>query len=118
MSRAKIVDHYIHKVTEENFDIDQVRKELVWNNVDEDEIRIIVRLVDNEVQRRIVTTSGSKRSTALVGVGLVVTLVGAAITIFTYFGIIDTGNSFVIAYGPFLGGLSILAGGLAGRRRT
>ncbi|HZY80173.1 MAG TPA: hypothetical protein VFE50_11665 [Cyclobacteriaceae bacterium] len=89
MSRAKVVDHYIQKVTEGGLEIDQVRKELVANNVDEHEIRIIVRLVDREVQRRMYTTTTNSKANGLVGVGLVLTIVGGGITALTYPGAIN-----------------------------
>ena len=117
MSRAKLVDYYIRKSYEEGFEIDQIRKELAANNIEEDEIKVIVRLVDNELQNRDLSKSSNKKSSELVGVGAVLTLVGAFITIGTLIGFIPMGDSFLLVYGPFFGGLSILLAGLAQRKK-
>lgn len=116
MDRAKIVDYYIQKIENKEFEIYQVREELTKNNFEEEEIRIIVRLVDNELQRRLHTKSNDSSSNELIWIGTILTIVGAGITIATYTGIIDMGNSFLITYGPFLGGLSILMGGIARKK--
>ena len=117
MSRAKIIDHYLRKIQEENFDVYQVRKELEKSNVDEEEIKIIVRLVDNEVQRGATRKSKNESATPLIQIGIFLTVIGAGITIATYTGIIDMGNQFLVVYGPFLGGISLLVTGLAKRKK-
>jgi hypothetical protein len=116
MSRAKIIDYYLEKAQNEGFEIDEIKRDLSKNNVDEEEIKVIVRLVDNEMQRRMSRNAETKKSNNLVSIGLIVTAIGAAITLGTFTGMINTGRSFIIAYGPFLAGLSILAGGLAKRK--
>ncbi len=118
MDRAKIVDYYIQKIENKDFEIYQVREELTKNNFEEEEIKIIVRLVDNEVQRRLRVKSGDSRSNELILIGSILTAFGAGITLATYTGIIDMGNSFLITYGPFLGGLSILFGGFAKKKKS
>lgn len=112
MSRAKLIDYYVEKSLDSDFEIDQIRKELSAKNIDDEEISIIVRIVDNEVQKRVITNSSGKKSNELVYVGLFLTVIGAGVTIGTYAGWFNTGNSFVIAYGPFLGGISIFLTGL------
>lgn len=116
MSRAKIIDYYLEKLRTPGFEFHQIRQELEANNVDEEEIRAIVRVIDNELQRQTITKSENNYSKELIWAGAVVTILGAFITIGTYTGIINSGNSYIIAYGPFLGGLSILFTGLAKRR--
>jgi hypothetical protein len=116
MDRVKIVNYFIDKIEDKNFEIHQVRQELEKNNLDEEEIRIIVRLVDNELQRRLLLNTENKRSNDLIWIGLILTAIGMGITIGTYTGIINMGDHFLITYGPFLGGLSILFGGLARSR--
>jgi hypothetical protein len=112
-----MVDYFIGKINDEkDFDISSVRKEMEQNNVPEDEIKIVVRLVDNELQRRITTKTTNTQSNELIWIGAAVTLVGAGITLGSYFGILDTGNSLIIAYGPFLSGIGILLAGLARKR--
>jgi len=115
MNRAQIVDHYLDKLSRPGFEFYQVRAELESNHVDEEEIKIIVWLVDNEIQRRVKTQDSNYLPNALIWIGTIITAFGAIITIGTYTGVINTGNRFIIAYGPFLAGLSILVSGLAKR---
>ncbi|HEX5168089.1 MAG TPA: hypothetical protein VFW11_02875 [Cyclobacteriaceae bacterium] len=118
MDRAKIVDFYLQKLENKDFEIYQVREELVKNNIDEDEIKIIVKLVDNELQQRLRANAVGESSNELVWIGSILTAVGAGVTIATYTGAIDMGNSFLLTYGPFLGGLSILFGGIAKKKMS
>ena len=111
--RAKIVDFYLEKISDKNFEISEVRNDLERNNFDEEEIKIIVRIVDNALQRSLLEETSSRKSKNLVYVGAVITLIGLFITVGTYTGLIRMGNSFLIAYGPLLGGFSILLVGLA-----
>lgn len=117
MSRAKMVDYFLEKSKEPNFQIDQVRKELEKNNIPEEEIKVIVRLVDNELQAKELIGSSNNKANELIIGGALLTIIGAGITIGTYTGIIDMGNSFLIVYGPFFGGIGMLLGGWAQRRK-
>lgn len=116
MERAKIVDYYIDKINDKDFNILNVRQELENNNVDEPEIKVIVRLVDNELQRRLTTKTASNNPKELIWFGGIITVAGLIVTIGTYTGLIEMGNYFLLAYGPILGGLSILFYGLAKRK--
>jgi|SRR5690606_15753971 len=115
--RAKIIDHYLQQLDNPDFEITQVRADLERNNFDEEEIRVIVRLVDNELQRRQLTGSRNKQAGELIYVGGILTALGAGFTIATYTGLINMGNSFLLVYGPFLGGLSILVAALTRKRK-
>ena len=111
MSRAGLVDHYIAKSQKEGFEIDQIRKELEPQGVSEEDISAIVRLVDNEIQKRAINTSVGNKSKELMGIGAVLTAVGLGITIATYTGVIQMGNSFMLMYGPIIGGISLFLTG-------
>lgn len=117
MSRAKIIDYYIEKSEEPDFQIDQIRKELESKDVPDEEIRIIVQLVDSAIQNKVLTKTSNNVSKEIIVAGLVLTLVGAGITIGTYTGLINMGDSFLIVYGPFFAGLAMTFGGLAQRRK-
>jgi hypothetical protein len=118
MERAKIVDHFLAKVSsEKDFNIYEVRQELEKHNFEEEEIKQIVRIVDNELQRTHQIKSNNKKATDLMWVGAVLTVIGIGVTLGTYTGLLPMGNSFLITYGPFLGGLSILFGAMAKKRR-
>ncbi|PZX49150.1 hypothetical protein [Algoriphagus chordae] len=117
MDRAKIIDYYLQKISDKDFDLYDVRKELEKNDIEEEEIRIIIRLLDNQIQRQLVQTSYRDKSKEMIGIGAVLTFVGALITIGTYTGILNTGDSFLIVYGPVVAGISILVGGLSLRKK-
>lgn len=117
MERKKLIDHYLERTSEKNFEIIQIRRELEAHKIPDEEIRTIVRIVDNEVQRRARVQTQNQLAQTWIWMGLVLASIGAGITIATYTGIIPTGNSFLIVYGPFLPGTSILLAGLAKRRR-
>ena len=112
MSQSKLIAYYIEKSNDPNFSIDQIRKELEANNVADEEIRTIVRIVDNSIQRSALTGSANKSFKDLTYMGAFLMVVGAGITIGTFTGIINMGNSFLIVYGPFFGGLSMLITGI------
>lgn len=117
MSRAKIVDYYLARAQEPDFEIDQIRKELEPQHISDEEIRIIVRIIDNEIHRKALTKSVSSKGNELVTAGSILTLVGGGITIGTYTGLLDMGDSFLLVYGPFFGGLSLLFTGLTLRKK-
>lgn len=117
MSRAKLVDHYLRKINEGDFEIIQVRQELEANRVPEDEIRKIVWLVDNELQRQLLTRTANAKSNEIIWYGLALAALGAIVTIATYTGLINMGNSFLLLYGPFLAGISLMVGGIARKRQ-
>lgn len=117
MERAKIFDYYLQKVNDKDFDLYDARKEMEKNNIEEDEIKVIIRLLDNQIQRRLVQSSHRDKSKEIIGIGAVLTFVGASITIGTYTGIFNTGDSFLIVFGPVVVGISILVGGLSLRKK-
>ena len=118
MSRAKIVDHYIEQSLQDRFQIDQVRKELEANNVNGEEISIIVKLVDNDIQKRAVLKTSSKRANQLITAGLILTLAGIVlIAIGVLNGQIFTGGSIYIVYGPLFAGISMLVTGITQKKK-
>lgn len=116
MSRAKIIDYYLDKLSRQGFELHQVRQELEANKVDEEEIKAIVRIIDNELRRKALSETATRKGNELVWMGAIIAGLGALVTIGTYLGLINTGNYFIIAYGPFFAGVSVLLTGLAKRR--
>jgi hypothetical protein len=117
MSRAKMVDYYLNRIQAGELEIIQVRQELESHNVPEEEIRIIVRLVDNGVQRQLKVNQNNSAQASLLWAGTVLT--GAALLVMagTYTGIIPMGRYFLLPYGAVLSGVSMVITGLAKRRR-
>ena len=94
MIRAKLIDYYIEKSQSPDFQIDQIRKELEPNNIPEEDIRAIVKLVDNHILNSAFTKNSKNRSTELIIAGAILALLGVGITIATYTGLINLGDNF------------------------
>ncbi len=118
MSRSKLIDYYIEKSQSPDFQIDQIRKELEPNNIPEEDIRAIVKLVDNHILNNAFTKNSKNRSTELIIAGAILALLGVGVTIATYTGLINLGDNFLVVYGPFFGGVSMIFGGLAQRKNS
>lgn len=106
-SRADTIDHYFELIDSGQMEFSTLRKTLEADSIPMDEINIVVRQIDNQLIR-----SAQKRTDHSVGRnlflgGLILSALGLILTISTYLGLINTGNVYVLAYGPFLGGLVI-----------
>jgi hypothetical protein len=112
MDRKQTIDHYIQRLSDRKFEIYQVRKELEQQNVDEAEIKIIVRAVDDEIQRRLHTRSSKDYAGEFIRFGVVLMVIGGLITVASLTDLINTGNFLFVTYGPFFVGLSMLLVGL------
>ena len=53
MDRQQRIDHYINRLSEKGFEIYDVRRDLESQNVEEEEIKAILRAVDEELQKRL-----------------------------------------------------------------
>ncbi len=116
--KEEIINYYIQRFDEKDFEISQVRRDLEKRNVEPEEIKNIVRIVDEEFQRYIKFKSEKAKGDGMVWIGVFLMIVGVGITLLTYSGMIDLGNRFMlISYGPFLGGLSLIFIGQSKRLR-
>ena len=117
MNRAELVDFYIEKLKEPDFRINQVRTALESKKIPEEEIRIIVQLVDNQIQNGALRKTYNNRAKELIITGAILTVIGLVVTFGTLMGLINIGNSVLIIYGPIVSGLSILSSGYAIRKK-
>ena len=112
MDRKQTIDHYIQRLSDKKFEIYQVRKELEQQNVDEAEIKLIVRAVDDEIQRRLHTRNSKDYAGEFIRFGVILMIIGGLITAASLLHLVNTKNLLFLAYGPFFIGLSILLVGL------
>lgn len=103
----KIISHFLSQIENKDFDLSKVRKVLEKENYPESEIREVIRQLDNELQRRAFQKSHRSNADHLIIVGIVLAAFGLVVTVGTFTGLIPSGNSFLLAYGPILGGISI-----------
>ena len=116
MDRKQRIDHYLQKISDKNFEIYTVRRELEEQHVEEDEIKAIVRAVDEELQRRLLTSHHHDQSSGFIRIGLIFMLIGAGIAIAAYTGVLNIKSFILLTYGPLFVGLSMLLVGLFRRR--
>ena len=85
-----------------------IRKQLQSKNIPEHEIKEIIRVIDNYVMNQALAKATTTKIKEIYWVGVALTSIGVTITFGSLLGILSTGNSFIIAYGPLLGGLSTI----------
>lgn len=85
-----------------------IHKQLQLQQIPDDEIKEIIRVIDNYIINQALVKATTTKIKEIHWVGIVLTIIGATITFGSLLGILPTGNSFIIAYGPLLGGLSTI----------
>jgi membrane-bound ClpP family serine protease len=116
VDRKQRIDHYIQRLSEKNFEIYDVRRELEQKKVDEEEIKIIVRAVDAELQARLLRSTNPDYTALFIRIGVILILIGLTLGLAIVAGIINTGVFFMFAYGSFFGGISVLLFGIFKRK--
>lgn len=116
--KEEIINYYFQRFEEKDFEISQVRRDLEKRNIEPEEIKNMVRIVEDEFQRYIKFKSEKAKGNGMVWMGVFLMIVGVGVTFLSYRGIIDLGNRFTLfSYGPFLGGLSLIFIGRSKRLR-
>jgi hypothetical protein len=115
MTTSELVDYYVERLHRGEITFDKVRPELVQRGITENDIRTIVRQVDEVLQNRMV--SGQTSSNRLIVGGIFVSTIGLIITISAYAGFFSTIRAYIgFGYVPILAGISMIISGL--RRRN
>ena len=86
----------------------EIRKELAVRGVDEEGIRIIIGSIDNKILSGEYSKLSNRQGSELFWMGLVFLVGGIILSIGSYMGWIGMGNYFFVAYGPVLGGASLM----------
>ncbi|MBL4587255.1 MAG: hypothetical protein JKX84_09405 [Flavobacteriales bacterium] len=113
MTRAEYINHFIAKSKDPKFEFSSVRKELEAQKVDPEEIKIIVRSVDNVVQYEAIKETNNLKGKEVIYSGAALLTFGLFMTVGNYTGFIDFGNVYVIAWGPVLAGGGMIFAGLS-----
>jgi hypothetical protein len=119
MEQSEIVKQYVARINRGEITFDRVRQELTAQRMSEDEIKSIVRGVDEALQQELVRGGTQSMRDNLFRIGLVLTVAGLLLTVATLAGFIEPdGFGTFIAYGPLLIGISmIIAAKRSGRKR-
>jgi hypothetical protein len=75
-------------------------------------------MLDNELHRQAFDKVNQSSRINLMGLGLVLVGIGLVVTVGTFTGLIPSGNSFILAYGPILGGISISVSAYLSKKRN
>lgn len=118
MTRQEWIDHYLQRISDKNFEIYQVRRELEQQNIDEEEIKQIVRAVDTKLQDHILRSATRDDGTGFVRMGAFLMVIGVLLGIAVFIGVINRSNFFLFAYGAFFGGLSVLLIGFFRKKKS
>lgn len=106
--REEIVNACIEK-RKQGMDLSHIRKELKQANIDEDEIKVIMGLVDNYDRRTALKKAESAKKKEFFFAGLVLFIAGIALS----FGFTDS-NVIVLFYGAILSSLPMMGYGYSG----
>jgi hypothetical protein len=118
MDRKQRIDHYIQRLSDKNFEIYDVRRELEQQKVEEEEIKIIVRAVDTELQARLLKSANPDHTALFNRMGIILVLTALALGVGALVGIINAGVFFIFAYGSFFSGISVLLFGIFKRKKV
>ncbi len=107
----KITDHYMAKALKGDFEMDTIRKELSGVDISEEDLKALIRKVDEVVQGNALSKKNKTKGKELTYAGLVAISIGVLSTLGTLLGIFDIGDSFIFVYGPIIGGTSLFVAG-------
>ena len=108
MSRDEYISHLAGKLASDEIDFNEIRKELQTHKIGEVEMKSILRLIDKEAQRLVVTRTKRLRAHGYIVMGTLTMIAGVL-------SLIMFGPLFYLyGYGLCSGGLGLLIHGLAG----
>uniref|UniRef100_UPI003216D0D1 hypothetical protein n=1 Tax=uncultured Draconibacterium sp. TaxID=1573823 RepID=UPI003216D0D1 len=112
----EITEHFLNE-KRNGKDFSGIKKELVTYNLNEDEIKEVLKEIDRHIFHEEINAINKSGAYEIILIGLALIIVGLVITFGTLFGLFNTGSSFIVMYGPIIGGAGILLSGLRKNRR-
>jgi hypothetical protein len=100
---SNIIDYYVEQ-KQKGLDFSEIRKELKARNLDADKIKFIIREIDNQILFKEQDKGFKINANGARIFGLVLMFGGILVTVVTFFGVVDLGGSYLIAYGPIISG--------------
>jgi hypothetical protein len=118
-AKEKIIEAYIDRIQKKEIEFDQIRKELESKSTDSSLITSIVKEVDDILLTQLALTDSGSKSKKLLIFGVAATAIGATLTFGSFIGLFSTSNQVVvmIAYGPLIGGISLIFAALRRKSR-
>ena len=90
-----------------------LRKEMEERGLNEEQIKVVIRSIDNKILQGAVSEAKGKWANQIIYIGFFLALIGILITYGTYTNIINTGNYFILSFGPILSGVGLILFGMA-----
>lgn len=115
MTKHEIIEHYYHEV-KNGMSFETVRNQLSQSNFSPEEIKFIIREIDNSLIYNDFKKQDKSSRNEFLRLGIFLTGLGLLITISTFFGIVNLGNQFILAYGPIIAGISVIIYSKSARR--
>jgi hypothetical protein len=108
MTTSELVQYFVDRVQRGEITFDRIRPELNQRGIAENEIKVIVREVDEKLQNQLL--SGQSSYAQLIVVGIVVVAIGLVLTIGVHTGIVTSIRSYVLLFGyiPIVAGVSMI----------
>lgn len=110
-SRPETIDFYFEEIGSGRKGFAEMRKELEARDIPSDEVTLVIRQVDKQVLRANEVMASRKIGRNIILSGLILSFVGLAITLFTYYKAYVGGGVYVIAYGSIASGFGLAAYG-------
>lgn len=104
-----LIDSYVDAIQKGELEFDQIRKSLESKSIPEEDIRYVVRKVDDRILEEKTKPIRSEKDLKFDnGIGVLVSLAGIILFFLTRFGIIELDENQYWSYTVLLGGLSLL----------
>ena len=107
-SRAEKINQYQSIVLSGELDLSTLREKLETEDIGDEEVAIIVRYMSNQLLRAEEKKARKIQGKNIMQGGFLLAFAGVFLTLATYFGWIDFGRFYLVAYGPFFGGLLLV----------
>tara|TARA_R110002049_G_scaffold258761_4_gene434547 strand:- start:2365 stop:2718 length:354 start_codon:yes stop_codon:yes gene_type:complete len=106
-----LVSFYLDK-KRKGMDFSEIDRELKAKNINQEKITFIVRAIDKEIVKELTTKSNSIKSSEVIYIGYFLLTIGLIFTVGTYSGYINSGNHYLLLYGPILAGVGLIFKGM------
>lgn len=104
------VESVYYQKKKNGMDFIDIRRELEAEGISEEDIRLIIRNIDDAIIREELSSTKQVKLDLTYWVGVILIVSGLLLTVGTYTGVIRLGGYVIIAFGPVMVGLSMIAG--------
>jgi hypothetical protein len=120
MNDDELINDFVSRIMKGEITFDKIRPLLEGQGLDESRIKMIVRMVDDEIQKTLLANSTSSSADQVIRIGIILLVIGAVFTIGSVAGFFSLGNSYlaIFAYGTLIAGLFLIVGGVKRKKKN